>query len=753
MKSTIVHKMIRYLWLFTGTVFLFILLFVAMVRYDIFGWFGGLPSLDALEQPDPDLSSELISADGDILGKYFRKNRTPASYDDLSPELIRTLLVTEDIRFHKHAGIDFRGLMRAILGKLTFSFRGGGSTLTMQLAENLYGTSTDNRGSLYKYRMLGGVITKFKEWIISYQLEKAYTKEEIMAMYLNTIEFGSNAYGIKVAAKTFFNKEPSELGYAESAILVGLINAPTRWNPVLNPDNAYRKRTEILHNLYKYDYLSRQTFDSLTNAEIVLDYRVANQNQGMATYFRKVAGNELRAWCEAHGYDLYEDGLKIYTTLDARMQKHAEAAVKQQMATLQGRFNNHWGTRNPWIDENGREIKGFLKDAMKRTPAYKYLSSQYNNADSIEYYLNQKKKMKVFSWDGEVDTTFSSYDSLKYYKRFLHAGFIAIEPQTGHIKAWVGGIDHKYFKYDHVRQGKRQPGSTFKPFVYTEAIRAGYSPCYRVKDVPTAYTLPNGDIWAPENSDGPSTGENLTLRQAMARSVNTITAYIGMNFTSPEAVVDQAKRMGIQTDLQAVPSMFLGGGSDVSLLEMAGAYGTFVNKGLHTRPHFITKIEDKNGNIIESFIPEQVEALSERDAYIMLHMLKGATEEKGGTALGLAWELRNNNDVGAKTGTTQNASDGWFMGVTHDLVAGAWVGGDDRSIHFRNWALGQGAKTALPIWEIFMTKVYKDESLDHEKGRFAPPSTPLGMELDCEMFWGSGDPDQNDVVDQKDIRG
>ncbi|MEM6734712.1 MAG: transglycosylase domain-containing protein [Bacteroidota bacterium] len=725
-----------------------------MVKSDTFGWFGGLPSLQALEKPDPDLSSELISADGVSLGKYFRKNRSPITYDELSPALVNTLLVTEDIRFKDHSGIDLKGILRAIIGKLTFSFQGGGSTITMQLAENLYKTNSDKRGTLYKYPSIGQLITKVKEWIIAVQLEKSYTKEEILAMYLNTIEYGSNSYGIKVAANTFFNKLPSQLNYQESASLVGSINKPTAFNPVYNPERAKQKRTEVLYNAHKYGLIDRSSFDSLKNQALKLNYLVESQNEGLATYFRTVAKNYLVNWAAQNGYDLFNDGLKIYTTIDSRLQTYAENAVKEHMDSLQQVFDEHWKNENPWIDDSNKELPDFISNAIKKTDTYKSLRTKYEeDSDSLEYYLNLKKPMKVFSWKGEIDTIFSSYDSLKYYKRFLQAGFMAMDPRTGYIKAWVGGIDHKYFKYDHVKQGKRQPGSTFKPIVYTAALDNGWSPCQTAVDAPVSFPLPGQDppTWVPENSNGKFTGEIFTFREAMAKSVNSITAWI-MNKIGPATVVEYAARLGIKSPLDAVPSLCLGAGGDVSIYEMVGAYSTFVNKGTYIKPFFISRIEDKNGNVIQQFVPDEQEAINEETAFLMLHMLKGTVEI--GTARVLNYALKENNELGAKTGTTQNASDGWFMGVTSNLVAGAWVGGDDRSIRFRQWYLGQGGRTALPIWENFMIEVYKDETLGYEKAFFEKPTKPLTTVIDCEIYEKTISPSDTvnyDVVDEDDF--
>ncbi|MEQ8903673.1 transglycosylase domain-containing protein [Ekhidna sp.] len=752
------HKLIKYtlktLWVLFILGVLGIPTIFLMVKNDAFGWFGGLPSLQALERPDPDLSSELISADGVSLGKYFRKNRTPVTYEELSPELVNTLLVTEDVRFKNHSGIDLKGLIRAVVGKLTFTFQGGGSTLTMQLAENLFKTNTAEQGTLYKSRALGQIITKLKEWIIAVRLEQSYTKEEILAMYLNTVEFGSNSYGIKVAASTFFNKLPSQLNYSESAVLVGAINAPTRWSPVLNPDNAHRKRTEVLWNLHKYGLIDKAEYDTLNRDSIQLNYRVENQNEGLATYFRTVAKNYLVDWAIDNGYDLFEDGLKIYTTIDSRMQQYAEEAVAEHMDTLQQIFNEHWKGENPWINDENKEIPEFLDNAIKRTDAYKSLISRFgDNKDSVKYYLNKKKRMTVFSWEGEIDTLFSSYDSLNYYKRFLQAGFMSMDPRTGYIKAWVGGINHQYFKFDHVQQGKRQPGSTFKPIVYTAAIDNGYSPCFPVVDAPVSFSLPGQDppTWVPQNSNGKFTGEVMTIRQAMAQSVNSITAFM-MNRIGPSTVVDYAKRLGIESRLDAVPSLCLGAGGDVSVYEMVGAYSTFVNKGTYIKPFFISRIEDKNGNVIQQFVPDEQEAINEETSYLMLHMLKGVVEM--GTGRAIDYTLKVDNEIGAKTGTTQNASDGWFIGVTKDLVSGAWVGGDDRSIRFREWVLGQGGRTALPIWERYMTKIYADETLGYQKGYFEKPTKALRTIIDCELYDENINPSDTvdyDVVDEDDF--
>ena len=736
------NKIIRILWgLFFSTFILIIFLFYS-IQKNHFNLYGDLPSLEDLEKPKSELSSELYSSDNILLGKYFRYNRTPIKYDELSQKLIETLLVTEDIRFYNHSGIDLKGLLRAGVGVLknvitlgNSELEGGGSTITQQLAKNLFKTRK-MKGKLTNVPIIGMGIIKFKEWIVAVQLEKFYTKKEILAMYLNTAEFGSNSYGIKVACNTFFKKFPSEINYNEAAILVGLINKPTKYNPIYNPEFAQRKRTEILFNLYKYKKINRIKYDSLVNSDFGLKYKVENQNVGIATYFRTVVKNYLIQWAKENEYDLFADGLRIYTTINSTLQQYAENAVKNQMKKLQIVFDEHWENKNPWIDEKGFEIKDFITKSIKRSNQYKFYSKKYDN-DSIKIYkeLKMKKNMKVFSWDGEIDTIFSALDSIKYYKKFLQSGFISIEPKTGHIKAWVGGINHKYFKYDHVKQGKRQPGSTIKPIVYAAAIDNGYSPCYPVVDAPVVFELPGQDppYWRPDNHNGKWTGETMTLRQAMAKSVNSITAFITKKL-SPKTVVDYAKKLGITSKLDAVPAVCLGAGGDVSLFDLVGSYSTFVNRGVWTEPFFISRIEDKYGNLIQEFVPKKIESLNEETAYLMLHMLKGSKEEEGGTARGLDPELTTDNDIGAKTGTTQNASDGWFIGVTKNLVSGAWVGGDDRSIHFRNWVLGQGARTAMPIWQEFMLKTYNDKTLKIEKGEFDKPTKSITIEIDCNKY-------------------
>lgn len=739
--STWAGKTIKYLWMaFFGGLILFIL-FVWMVSINFLGLFGALPDFKALENPESELASELYSADGVLLGTYFRENRSPVNFEDLSPNLVSALIATEDVRFEEHSGIDMMAMLRVFVKSILLGQdAGGGSTLSQQTAKNLFKTRTDaSQGILSSVPGLRMLIIKTKEWIVATQLERAYTKNEILTLYLNTSEFGSNAYGIKTAAATFFNKTPAELNIQESAVLVGLFKAPTYYSPVFNPDNSLRRRNTVLGQMLKNDLLSQEEFDSISKLPIELDYRVQNQNQGLATYFREIVKADLLKWAKENlksdgtSYDLFGDGLKIYVTLDSRMQRYAEEAVREHMSELQKAFYKEMGNREPWIDESFRVIPNFIEDAVKRTEAYRLLKVRYgDNTDSINFKLNEKKKMRVFSWDGERDTLMSTMDSMRYYKKFLRTGFMSMDPHTGHVKAWVGGIDHKFFKFDHVKQGKRQPGSTFKPFVYAAAIENGYSPCYSVIDQPVEVYIPGQPTWSPSNADGKFSYEKMTIRKAMAKSVNSITAYM-MKKLSPKIVLETARRLGVTSDLQEVPSLALGV-NDVSVFEMVGAFGTFVNKGEHTTPYYIDRIEDKNGNVIQQFTPRKRPAMSEEHAYLMTYMLRGGFEEEDGTSQGVPRTLRDGNELGGKTGTTQNASDGWYMGISKDLVSGAWVGGDDRAIHFRSWTAGQGGRTARPIWVKYMTKVYADQSLGYTKGPFPRPDRPLSIEINCDRY-------------------
>ena len=731
-------KIIFYSWTSFALFWIGLILYVFLVKVNFLYLFGEMPTLDALENPKSELASELIASDQVTLGKYFRENRSPVEYEQISPNMLNALVATEDARFESHSGIDLKGTAAIFIYLMKFDNRGS-STISQQLAKNLFNTRGKKySGLLSKIPGVRTLIIKTKEWLTAIKIERAYTKREIITMYLNTVDFGSNAYGIKVAAKTFFNTTPDSITATQAAMLVGVLKAPTQYSPVFNPERALKRRNTVLEQMEKYDYLTEEQLDTLKKLPIGLNYVVENHNKGLATYFRSVINNYLLNWCEEHNYDLYADGLKIYTTIDSKMQKYAEESVASHVGKMQGLFFQHWKGRNPWADEEQKEIPGFIENAFKKTDTYKMLKEIHKNDEAaLQRAIHTPRKMKVFSWQGEKDTMLSPIDSLKYYKWFLQAGFMAMDPHNGHIKAWVGGIDHKFFKYDHVKQGKRQPGSTFKPFVYLAALDNGYSPCYEMQDVPVTFQFENGNetkTWTPQNSEGEFTGQTMTLRQAMARSVNSITANV-MKIMGPQTVVDYAHKVGIKSELEAVPSLCLGS-SDLSIFELVGAYSTFVNHGVHTEPFFISRIEDKNGNIIQEFTPKTTESLNEETAYLMVNMLKGSSEEKGGSALGLRRYriFDGGNEVGGKTGTTSNYSDGWFMGVNESLVAGAWVGGDDRCIHFTSYTYGQGSKLALPIVGLFYEKTFNDTKTGVKKLPFTKPTKPLTVEINCAKY-------------------
>ena len=731
-------KVIKYCWIIFLCFVIGLPLYVYTVKIDLLGLFGGMPSITDVENPENDLSSELISADGVSLGRYFRFNRSQVNFNELSDDLVNTLVLSEDHRFYNHSGLDFPAYLRVLWGLITLNPAGGGSTITQQLAKNLYTRNPDRSldGAIAKLgRYPRRMVQKTKEWIIAVDLERNFTKEEIIAMYLNTYEFSNNTYGIKVASETYFNKQPDSLDLRESALLVGMLQNSTFYNPIRRPENALQKRNEVLKKVYaaRYKITSREQYDSLIALDLGLNYKVQNQNEGLATYFRTRISAYLMDWCSHRGIDLWNSGLKIYTTIDSRLQKYAEEAVAEHMKNLQMEFTKQWEGKNPWVDDDQHEIPGFIKLRIRQTDAYKNLVTKYGEkSDSVRIMLNLKRPMTIFSWNGERDTLFSSIDSLAYYKRFLRTGLMSMDPNTGHIKAWVGDFNYKYFKYDHVEQGKRQPGSTFKPFVYGLAMESGYSPCYVLEDISPSFKV-SGAVWYPPNSDGSKgTGEKMTIREAMARSINSITAQM-MKALGEENVVEFAHRVGIESKLDPVPSLCLGV-SDVSLYEMVGAYSTFVNNGIHTKPFFITRIEDKNGNVIENFVPKTRQAINDETAYKMIYMLMGGIEVTGGTSRGLNYELKKDNEIGGKTGTTNSASDGWYMGITHDLVTGVWVGGDEHSIHFPSWIFGQGARTAMPIWDKYMTKTYADPSTGIVKGKFKLPKSGMDISLDCARY-------------------
>jgi penicillin-binding protein 1A len=730
------RKWIRRYWtLFVGLI-LTVWLYFKAVEYNFLYLFGEMPSIESLESPKIPAASELYTADGVLLGRYFKENRTPVTYEQLSPYLIEALLATEDIRFHEHTGVDLKALV-AVAASVFSGDPRGGSTLTQQTVKNLFQMrGRASQGVLGRIPIISGIIIKTKEWITAINLEKHFTKEEIMTMYLNTVEFGNGAFGIHIASKTFFNTTPNKLNVQQAALLVGMLKATTFYNPIKNYKNAFTRRNIVFQQMLKYNYITSEECDSLSKLPIKAKLHLENPEEGAGTYFRSVMNTYLEKWCEDNGYDLYADGLRIYTTIDSRMQKLAEEAVIEEVKKLQVKFYDQWRGLEPWTNKRGEVIPNYIENVAKSTAWYKELAKKYKKTpDSINLYLNTPKKMRIFSWNGDRDTLLSPLDSIRYYKKFLHVGLMTLDPFSGYIKTWVGGINYKYFKYDHVMQAKRQPGSTFKPILYAAAIDSmGYSPCSKLIDSPVyiRYKEDGEDkTWAPHNADWIFSYDTMTLRHAMGRSINSVAAKL-TELIGWTTVAHYARKMGITSKLKEVPSISLGS-NDVSLYEMTGAFGTFLNEGVWTEPIFITRIEDKNERILFRFQPKRFAALKPESAFLMIEMLKGSLQEPGGTSGGLyAYQkLFGGNEIGGKTGTSSGHADGWYFGVTKDLITGVWVGGDDRSIHFRNGQIGEGGKTALPIYGTFMEKVYETPELNIVKGNFPKPAIKINKSYFC----------------------
>lgn len=722
--------------LLSGATFL-VLFFIYLIMVDInFLWlFGKSPSLSSISNPNQSVASVIYSADGKPLGKYFRENRTPVDFDEISPILIKTLIATEDERFYEHFGVDLKGVFAAVKD-MTQGRARGASTITQQLVKNMFKVRSQySRGLLGQIPGLRLLIAKSKEWISAVKIEMFYDKNEILTMYLNTVDFGSNAYGIKTACKTYFKTSPKNLTIEQSATLVGLLKATTTYNPRVNPKNSLKRRNVVLENLRNQHIITAAEFDSIKRIPIKLNYSVESNYDGQALYFREAVAQSLEKWCKDNEMDLYSDGLKIYTTLDTRMQKYAEEAVDTQMRVVQRNFENHWGRENPWRDENHEEIVGFVEDIAKKTPLYKYLVQKYSGQpDSVTYYLNEPRRLKVFDYkDGVKDTTFSCMDSIRYMERFMHTGFVAMEPQTGYVKAWVGDINFETWKYDKVIS-KRQPGSTFKLFGYTTAIEKGLSPCdTRPDNYITWDVMEKGELvkWVPRNANGEYTGQNLTLKAAFARSINTIAVKLAQE-TGTEAIIKTAHAMGIKTPLNNIPAVCLGA-SDVSLLELVNSYCTVVNEGKTHDPVLVTRIEDHDGNVLYEYKPVQKQAITYETAFLMTQLLRAGLTEYNATSQNL-WTydiFRQNTEFGGKTGTSSNHSDAWFVGVSPNLVGGAWVGGEHRSIHFRTGKLGEGSKTALPIFGLFMEKVLADNNLSKYRAKFPKPTQPINKQYEC----------------------
>lgn len=765
-------KYIKYFWIIILTP---ISLGVLIIILTALGWLGFMPTIEDLQNPSRDLASEVISEDGRILGTfYLNENRNPVEYKDLSPFLVQALIAREDHRFEKHAGVDgvalFRVAVRTIL--MRSSGQGGGSTITQQLAKNLFPRDTTE----YKLGIVRSTVMalrKFKEWVIAVKLERNYTKDEILTMYLNTVPFSGDAFGIKAASRAFFNKSPDSLKIEEAAILIGLLQAPTKFNPVRNPERSQLRRNSVLQKMYEHNFITEQQYDSLVTIPVKVTYNSQGHNAGTATYFREKLrfimtrpkpdkskygssqsfyedsieweNNPLYGWCnknkkpDGSDYNLYTDGLRIYSTINYRMQEYAEEAVKSHLKeSLQPAFYKEKKGRKkaPFSNDlTDEDIENVMRSAMRRTDRYRSLRNEGNSESEIMKNFKTKTEMTIFSWRGDIDTTMTPWDSIRYFKSILRASFMAMDPHTGEIKAWVGGPDSKYFSYDGVKTQKRQVGSTVKPFLYTLAMQMGFKPCDKVWNVPVTFR-DNNTTWTPKNSGTTKyDGKLVTLKWGLANSVNNISAYLIQQF-NPELVVDIIKKMGVKSKIDAVPSIFLGT-SDITLYEMVGAYSTFANKGVYTEPIMVTRIEDKNGNVISTFTPQKTEAISENTAYLMLNLMQGVIN--GGTGSRLRYKFNLMNELAGKTGTSQNHSDGWFMGISPDLVAGTWVGGEDRAIHFEYLGEGQAAATALPIYGKFMQKVYADKVINLTQGPFERPEN-FYIDMNCPVSEVSQEP-------------
>ncbi|KAB7528723.1 penicillin-binding protein [Flagellimonas olearia] len=739
---------IKWFWILFGSGVLFAILIFLLASW---GVFGEMPTFERLENPETNLATEFISSDGETLGKlYLDDNRTPVSFDKLPQNLVNALVATEDARYYDHSGIDARGFIRALayLGK-----KGGASTISQQLARQLFIGVRDKESTT------NAILQKIQEWVIATRLERNYTKEEIIAMYLNIYDFGYAADGIRSASRIYFGKEPHELRTEESAVLVGMLKNSSLYNPIRREELVFNRRNTVLGQMAKYDYITEEEKDSLQALKMKINFNPESHREGLATYFRMYMQRWLGNWVESHPkpdgekYNIYLDGLKVYTTIDSRMQKNAEEAVEAHMKNLQAEFfHQNTPDRNPtapFLDISKGAIDTIMRSAMKTSPRWRHLKREGLSEKEIEATFHEKAEMTVFDWNSdsyEKDTIMTPMDSIRYYKTFLRTAMMSMEPQTGHVKAWVGGVDYKHFQYDNVYQGARQAGSTFKPFVYAAAIdQLRYSPCDSLPD--NQYCIEplkhgNMEAWCPKNSDGKYSGKNLTLKSALANSVNTITAQL-IDKVGPGSVVAIAKNMGITRDIPEVPSIALGT-QDINVYEMVGAYGTFANQGVYVKPVMVTRIEDKNGTVLYEYTPETKDVLSKDVAYAMVNLMEGVTLYGSGGRLrhtygknqtvykeiitGYPYELTN--PIAGKTGTTQNQSDGWFMGMVPNLVTGVWVGGDNRSIHFSRLLYGQGAAMALPIWAIYMKKNYENEELGVSKEAFEKPEN-LSINVDC----------------------
>lgn len=702
-------------------------LYLGMVDINFLWLFGKSPGFAQIMHPNTSEASEIYSADNKLIGKYFNENRTPVKYDEVNPQFWHALVDTEDERFYHHFGIDFQGMFAAMKDALIHHDARGASTITQQLAKNMFRVRTQySTGLIGKIPGIRILVMKSKEWIIALKLEMLYDKKDIITMYANTVDFGSNAFGIKTACKTYFNTTPKNITTEQAAVLVGMLKATTHYNPITNPQNSLRRRNVVLNNMVAHGDLSKQVFDSLSVEPIKLNYSVETNYDGQAKYFREAVADYLKDWCRDNGYDLYSSGLKIYTTIDTRLQKYAEDAAIKQMKQIQRNFNNHWGNRDPWIDENGKVIPNFIEGIAQRQPVYKSLVARFpNNPDSIKYYLNKPHTVKLFDYEkGTIEKELSTMDSIRYMVHFMHCAFLAMEPQTGAVKAWVGDIDFNSWKYDKVT-AMRQPGSTFKLFVYTEAMNQGLTPCDKRRDEYISMQVYDKrkhemTTWTPSNANGSFSGDSMALKSAFARSINSVAVRLGQEM-GISRIIETAHKMGIKSPLDDAPSLALGS-SDVNLLEMVNAYATVANDGKHHEPVLVTRILDKDGNEVYAVPTGEEQAIPYKSAFLVQQLLESGMREPGGTSMALWGYVGNyrDTDFGGKTGTSNNHSDAWFMGVSPKLVVGAWVGGEYRSIHFRTGALGQGSRTALPICGYFLQAVFKDPAFKHYHSKFPP---------------------------------
>ncbi|MCI6111429.1 MAG: penicillin-binding protein [Prevotella sp.] len=720
-------------------------IYLGMVDTNFLWLFGKSPGFSRIMNPETHQASEIYSADGKLIGKFFNENRTPVKFEDVNPTFWKVLVDTEDERFYKHHGIDFTGMLAAAKDMIVHHDARGASTITQQLAKNMFRVRTQYSTGLLGYipgiKML---VMKSKEWIIATKLELVYDKKDILTMYANTVDFGSNAFGIKTACKTYFNTTPSELTLDQMAVLVGMLKATTYYNPRINPKNSLKRRNIVLSNMLRHNDINRAQYDSISAKPITLNYSVESNYDGKALYYREYLANYLKDWCEENDYDLYSSGLKIYTTLDSRMQEYAEQAAIKQMKIVQRNFKNHWGNEEPWQDENHKVIPGFIEGIAKKLPVYKYLSNKFENSpDSIDYYLNKPHTVKLFDYEkGFIEEQMSTMDSIRYMVHFMHCAFVAMEPQTGAVKAWVGDINFNTWKYDKVT-AMRQPGSTFKLFVYTEAMNQGLTPCDKRRDEYFSMQVfdkkKNQEVtWAPTNANGSFSGDSMALKSAFARSINSVAVRLGQEM-GISRIVETAHKMGIKSPLDATPALALGS-SDINLMELANSYCTIANDGVHHEPVVVTRIVDKDGKVVYTAPTAEEQAIPYRSAFFMQQLLMGGLREPGGTSMsfgGYLGDSYKDTDWGGKTGTSNNHSDAWFIGVSPKLVVGAWVGGEYRCIHFRTGALGQGSRTALPICGYFVQALLSDPNFKQYHAKFGKPKDDaiLSSMYNCASYY------------------